>query len=400
MERGLPVLRDYLDHIGFVQLYKFMVTARCYHTNPNALSWWSLDRMADIESYVTSDSPALGLAACLMLKVSVPQAMLSPFEQRVAERLVDAGLVVRTHDNVRMGAYQLISAHDMPLLIDSRVNYPGAIAHQVYFGSDSLHLLYYVDTSGIAATDRVIDLGTGSGVIGLALARYANHVTMTDVSPQALELAQVNRLLNRVTGNVTIRDERCEETLARPERYDVVTFNPPFMPLPDGLGAPVFARGLGPDGLGYCRMLLDNLDHILLPGGTAYTVASLLGSSQGPFFTEELRRYADRHGLRIDVFIDTATPLTAGAPMFEALGAFLHGENAAIPRQECQRRVEELLMQTLGATHTYLSVLVIRAAQAAQAAQATQATQDARSAVRVFHWTAGAPFPSPTSNPV
>jgi Methyltransferase small domain len=397
MERGLPVLRDYLDHIGFAQLYKFLVTARCYHTNPNALSWSSLERMADIDSYVTGDGPALGLAACLMLKVSVPQRILSPFEQRVAERLVDAGLVVRTHDNFRMGAYQLISAHDMPLLIDSRVNYPGAIAHQVYFGSDSLHLLYYVDTSGIAPSDRVIDLGTGSGVIGLALARSSHHVTMTDISPQALELAQVNRLLNRVTERVTIRDERCEETVARPERYDVVTFNPPFLPLPDGLGAPVFARGLGPDGLGYCRMLLENLDHLLLPGGTAYTVASLLGTSRGPFFTEELHEHADRHGLRIDVFIDSATPLTAGAPMFQALGAFLHGENAAIPAPECQRRVEELLMQTLGATHAYLSVLVIRAARAAHAAHAAQ---DDRSAVRVFHWTAGTPFPSPTSNPV
>lgn len=47
------------------------------------------------------------------------------------------------------------------------------------------------------------------------------------------------------------------------------------MPLPDGLSAPVFAKGLELDGLGYCRMLLDNLGHILLPDGTAYLMANL-----------------------------------------------------------------------------------------------------------------------------
>jgi hypothetical protein len=344
------------------------------------VSWWNLERVADLESYVTGDRDALGLATCLMLKVSIPCRALSALEQRVAEPLIEAGLVVQADGNLKMGGYQLISAQDMPLLIDSRINYPGYPGYpgvappEVYFGRDSLHLMFYVDTSGIAPADRVLDLGTGSGVIGLSLARYSDRVTMTDVSPRALELAHMNRLLNRMAARVAIREARCEDTLRERERYRVVTFNPPFMPVPDGLDAPAFARGLGRDGLGYCRMLLENLGQILQPDGAGYLVANLLGSADGPFFTEELHAYADRHDLRIDVFIESSTQLTAGAPVFEALGAFLHAQNPAIPRQACQHRMEELQLQTLGATHAYLSVLVIRS------------SPDTRPSVRVFHW--------------
>ncbi len=73
MELGLPALRTYLDQIGFVQRStSFIATAHLYHTNPNVLSWASLERAADLESYVTGDRAALGLAACLMLKVGSP----------------------------------------------------------------------------------------------------------------------------------------------------------------------------------------------------------------------------------------------------------------------------------------------------------------------------------------
>jgi len=379
IERVLPALSDYLERIGFVQLYKFIATPRLYHTNPDLLSRGSLERAADLESYGTGDRASLGLAACLTLKVAVPHDALPPLEQQLAGRLVDAGLLVRSGGHLEVGAYQLISAQDLPLLIDSRINYPCAVAPESYFGSDSLLLAFYLDTRGVAPAHRVIDLGTGSGMIGLSLARYSDHVTMTDVSPRALELAHMNRRLNRMTEGVEIREERCEETLGRGERYHVVAFNPPFLPLPDGLEAPVFARGLERDGLGYCRMLLEHLDHILLPEGTAYMVANLLGTAAGPFFAGELHRYAARHGRRIDIYIDSSNRLTVGAPVFRALGAFLHRANPAVAPAECQRRMEELQLQLLGATHAYPTVLVI------------QAVQDAQASVRVARWKAAAP---------
>ena len=379
-ELALPALRDYLDRIGFVQIYKFIATASFYHASPNLLNRWSSRRVAGFDAYVTGDCSAYGLLMCLMLEVAVPYDGLTPFEKRVADRLLDARLLAHADGHVAMGPYQLISAEDMPLLVDAGVNYPGETSPRTYLGRDSLLLAFYVGTGHIARHERALDLGTGTGLVGLALGRRCDHVTMTDVSRPALRLAGMNRLLNRMTENVAIRDEGCEDTLRRGDRYTVVTFNPPYMRVPGGLDAPVFARGAGPDGLGYCRTLIERLDDVLLPDGTAYVTANLLGDREGPFFAGKLASHAGAHDLQIDVFVESSTELAAGNAVFQALGAFLHAENPTVSLEECQRRLEELELRTLGATATFLSVMVLRRALGA------------RPSVRVFRRKGGLPI--------
>ncbi|HEY0479796.1 MAG TPA: methyltransferase [Kofleriaceae bacterium] len=381
VEHAAAALRDYLDQLGFVQLYKFIATPSFYHADPNLLSLWQLRRVADFDAYVAGDRSGYGIATCLMLAVAVPRGELTPIEQRLADQLVDAGLLTDAGECVAIGPYQLISAQDMPLLIDARINFPGQVAPRVYFGRDSLLLPYYLDAERIGRDDRALDLGTGAGLGGLVLGRRSDHVIATDISPDALRLAGVNRLLNHMTRNVAIRDERVEDTVERGERYAVVTFNPPFTPLPDGLRAPAFARGAGRDGLGYCRLVIERLDDLLVPDGTAYLTASLLGDPRGPFFADELRRFADLRRLRIDVFIEATSELAAGNAMFQALGAFLHRDNPTVSAAECQSRVEQLQLRTLGATAAFLSVLVVRRAR------------DLPPSLRVFHRRAGLPFP-------
>jgi len=74
-----------------------------------------------------------------------------------------------------------------------------------------------------------LDLGTGSGVIAICLARYVPQarVTAVDISPQALELARENAQLNDV-------DERVEfiesDWFARVEgEFDLIASNPPYI---------------------------------------------------------------------------------------------------------------------------------------------------------------------------
>jgi release factor glutamine methyltransferase len=79
------------------------------------------------------------------------------------------------------------------------------------------------------ATQRVADLGTGSGAIALALAkeRPAWWIVATDTSADALQIAQINR--NRLKlGNVELRQGRwCDALGAEP--YDAVVSNPPYV---------------------------------------------------------------------------------------------------------------------------------------------------------------------------
>lgn len=72
---------------------------------------------------------------------------------------------------------------------------------------------------------KVLDLGCGNGVIGIALAKTANIVlTMCDVNLRALELSRNNCTLNQI--EATIIESDAVSQIA--DMYDVVVTNPPI----------------------------------------------------------------------------------------------------------------------------------------------------------------------------
>ena len=74
---------------------------------------------------------------------------------------------------------------------------------------------------------RALDMGTGSGVGAIFAARRGFRVTAVDLNPEAVRCARINILLNRLEGQVEVREGDLFEPVAG-ERFDLVTFNPPF----------------------------------------------------------------------------------------------------------------------------------------------------------------------------
>jgi release factor glutamine methyltransferase len=96
-------------------------------------------------------------------------------------------------------------------------------------------------SSGIA---RVLDVGTGSGAIAIALKKHLPEagVTGIDVSPDALELARSNAELNRV--DVDFRVGNLLTGVDGP--LDVVVANLPYIPREECLRLPVDVRDYEP----------------------------------------------------------------------------------------------------------------------------------------------------------
>jgi len=77
------------------------------------------------------------------------------------------------------------------------------------------------------STGRALDMGTGTGVGAVFLARRGWRVVAVDLNPEAVRCARINVLLNRMEDRVEIR----QGDLFGPvegERFDLILFNPPF----------------------------------------------------------------------------------------------------------------------------------------------------------------------------
>jgi release factor glutamine methyltransferase len=148
------------------------------------------------------------------------------------------------------------------------------------------------------AEDRaktVLDLGTGSGCVGVSLAklRPMARIVATDLSQAALVVAERNARRYGLV-NVEFRAASWFEPLVG-ERFDVIVSNPPYVAEQDphlsrgGLSfEPSLALTAGPDGLDALRTIVSQAPRHLCPGGSllvehgfgqAEAVAQLLRSA-------------------------------------------------------------------------------------------------------------------------
>ena len=122
---------------------------------------------------------------------------------------------------------------------------------------------------------RVLDLGTGSGAIALALAheKPLSGVTATDISPQALEIARQNADALGKAGSVRFLEGNLFEPVEG-ELFDLIVSNPPYLALaeadslaPELAHEPRQALFGGDDGYAVLRPLVEQAPGLLAPGG-------------------------------------------------------------------------------------------------------------------------------------
>jgi release factor glutamine methyltransferase len=152
-------------------------------------------------------------------------------------------------------------------------------------------LLVEIGVERLAQGARVVDVGTGSGAVALALAqeRPDLEVLATDISADALEVARTNAARLGLDGRVTFA---AGDLLAGFEAVDAVLSNPPYVADADRATlAPEITRHeppaalfAGADGLAVIRRLVP-----AAAGAGARLLAIELGEGQAPAVAQLMR---------------------------------------------------------------------------------------------------------------
>ncbi len=146
---------------------------------------------------------------------------------------------------------------------------------------------------------RIVDVGTGSGVIALSLAKKfpEAHVFAVDVSEDALALARENAIRLGLSGRVQLRKSHLLENLD--ERFDVIVANLPYIATQDRhtlsrevLHDPDVALFAGARGDELVHELIEQVPERLRPGGLLALEIGL-GQSQGLLSVLAEKKYRD-----------------------------------------------------------------------------------------------------------
>lgn len=150
---------------------------------------------------------------------------------------------------------------DIIIEIDPGMAFGTGQHHSTAMCLEAMEELYSVNASGDVSLGEVLDVGTGTGILGIAAARLgAKNVVCLDIDEQAVAIAIENAELNQVAEKMQIHNLPLDSLR---QQFDLILAN-------------LTARTL--------RELSNQLESLLAPGG--YLIISGIIDQQGPEIEE------------------------------------------------------------------------------------------------------------------
>lgn len=116
------------------------------------------------------------------------------------------------------------------------------VPSEVYTPAEDTYLL--ADNLEVKEGEKVLELGTGCGLISILAAKMGGEVVSTDITSQALECARKNARSANVEESIDFRRGDLFEPVEG-ERFDFIVFNPPYLPVDPGNSQIQHLRELG-----------------------------------------------------------------------------------------------------------------------------------------------------------
>jgi methylase of polypeptide subunit release factors len=173
-------------------------------------------------------------------------------------------------------------------------------------------------------------------------------VARLEIAGRAAKLFWANAAMNGLADKVELINGDLLEPVAG-RKFDLISCNPPFMPVPPGVRYPRFADG-GSDGLAIVRRLMAGLPEVLNPDGRCEVVGAVLGTRESPDLAPFKKMAADSS---LAIIIDCRTrEELEGKTMKQLVGVAMKADS----EQDIEHAFRSHFA-SLNATHLYCFLL-------------------------------------------
>ncbi len=154
------------------------------------------------------------------------------------------------------------------------------------------------------AFGKVLDLGCGSGIVGLSASQNKNvtEVVFADVSPIALQLAEQNVKENGLEKKHPFVQTDLFSSLSG-QKFDTICFNPPYLPTAEDEklhGLENAAYDGGADGRKVLDVFLNQFEAFLAPKGILLLLNSSVSAKDGQSGNAQTQTALEAKGFKVE----------------------------------------------------------------------------------------------------
>jgi len=155
----------------------------------------------------------------------------------------------------------------------------------------------FAENLQIRRMEKVIDMGTGCGILGILAAASSDEVLAVDINPYAVACAKENAKLNRASDKIFFIQGDLFGPIRVGERFDEILFNAPYLPSEEPVKSSWLVRAWagGASGRDVINGFIREAPKYLKHSGQILLMQSTLSNVQ-----ETFRRFKER-GLTANV---------------------------------------------------------------------------------------------------